>query len=419
MLRTMDLHCNIFYSYRGQSTDEADRDRQIENNLTKALINTLDLGGIAVYAPFLREIGVPDATDVRFLLQRKDLPSGTSVKKRSCILLGIAKHKQESNWGDEVANGTLESVPDAWVYGDGFAVLVECKVGEGKFSHNQMQAHIARLRSLGGVRPNKVLKTWAEIHGIFTRVLRSLRNAPSAMLLVEQFIQFLEFSGMSEFNGFRLDHFHYFLLHDDDDARRWIREQMGYVAVRVKSLLHEFDKFYEDYDLGNLKRTDLSCWVAFGPRDGKYRKTTHQTMSLGSDGLRVFVNIELKEATNRLKKVLEQSNATFRLALQQLNAFKPFEIVLQERVQHQASLYDYTPKMQLHSSLLDEATGDAAWTAFTQTIDRLPLPYLRLERLIPGQKLIELSNSGDPDQVVRHVFEILRHNHAVVKLLNE
>jgi hypothetical protein len=103
-------------------------------------------------------------------------------------------------------------------------------------------------------------------------------------------------------------------------------------------------------------------------------------------------------------------------ALQHLHEFDPFELVLEERIQRQASLYDYIPKMQLHSSMLVEATGDLAWKAFTQTVDRLPLPYLRIERLVPAATLIELSQS---DRAIQHVEEILRQNHTVVSLLNK
>jgi len=49
----MDLHHNLFYGYRGPSTDDRDRERQLENNLTKALVNTLRLGGEAVWRGFL------------------------------------------------------------------------------------------------------------------------------------------------------------------------------------------------------------------------------------------------------------------------------------------------------------------------------------------------------------------------------
>ena len=205
---------------------------------------------------------------------------------------------------------------------------------------------------------------------------------------------------MAEFTGFQPDHFHYFLMHDDDDDRQWVREQLDSFACQVLTGLRAFEPFYERHEVGQLRLADSSCWVAFGPRHPEYRNVTHQTVSLRSDGLRVFVNTELKSATDRLKNVLMRSECEFREALQHLHELGPFELVLEERIQRQASLYDYTPKMRMHSSMLVEATGDVAWKAFTQTVNRLPLPYLRIERLVPAAKLIELSKC---DEAVRYV----------------
>jgi len=233
--------------------------------------------------------------------------------------------------------------------------------------------------------------------------------------LVSQFIQFLEYSGMSEFTGFQPDHFHYFLLHDDDDARRWVRAQMEGFALQVQASLQAFASFYEACEVGVLKLADPYCWAAFGPLPPRYRKVTHQTISLRANGLKVFVNTELKSASDRLKDVLRHQGNQLRVALQHLHEFSPFELVLQERVQRQASLFDYTPKMQLHSSMLVGATNNVAWEAFTQTVELLPLPYLRIERLLPAAKLIELSKC---DKAVQQVAEILRENHAVVEMLN-
>lgn len=412
----MDLHRNLFYSYRGSKADIADRDRQLENNVTKALINTLDLGGSRVCGPFLAWLGLADTPNVKYLLQRYNLPTTAAAEKRDRILLGISK--KELYWADASMNGSSESVPDAWVYGDNFVVLVESKIDDSAFSQRQMQAHLALLKSTGSEPPKIVPKTWSQIHCFFERLLPRLMDASPAKLLVEQFVEFLEYIGMTEFTGFRLEHFRYFLLHDDDDARRWIRDQVRYFATRIQAGLCESTPFYEITDIGNLKLTDAYCWAAFGPRGNAYRKVTHQTISLGSDGLRLFVNCETKAATDRLKSVLKKSNAVFRTMLQHLHAFEPFELVLEERTRRQASIYDYTPKLRLHSSLLDEIAGDVAWAAFTQTVERLPLPYLRIERLVPVQKLLELSRC-DPPQVVQHIVEMFLRNHALVRLLNK
>ena len=417
-MTSVDLHRNLFYSYRGPATDITDRDRQLENNITKALINTLELGGSSVYGPFLAWLGLAYAPGVKFLLQRYNLLTAPAAEKDNRVLLGISKKEKEIDWTRTDVSGTADSVPDAWVYGDNFVILVESKIDDAAFSQRQMQAHLARLQSTGHKPPQIVTKTWSQIHGFFERLLPRLTDLSSAKLLVEQFIGFLEYSGMTEFTGFRLEHFRYFLFRDDNDARRWIREQVGYFATRVQAGLYESTPFYEATDIGNLKLTDAHCWAAFGPSGNAYRKVTHQTISLGPDGLRVFVNSELKSATDRLKTVLKESNVTFRTALQHLHRFEPFELVLEERNQRQASIYDYTPKLRLHSSLLDESVDDVAWNAFAKTVEQLPLPYLRIERLVPAQKLIELSRCLPPN-VVENIVEMLLRNHAVVKLLNE
>jgi hypothetical protein len=105
--------------------------------------------------------------------------------------------------------------------------------------------------------------------------------------------------------------------------------------------------------------------------------------------------------------------------LQDLHLCGPFELALNERKQRQASLYEYTPKMRLHSSMLAEVnTREVVWNAFTQTVQQLPLLQVSIERFVPPSKLLELSK-GDPPETVEHVVEILKRNHAVVNLLNE
>jgi hypothetical protein len=142
-------------------------------------------------------------------------------------------------------------------------------------------------------------------------------------------------------------------------------------------------------------------------------------MSLAANGLSVFVNTELKAATDRLKKVVRESGNVLRDTFLNLHMYEPFELVVQERTQRQASLYNYTPKIRLHSSMLEDVkTREVAWTVFSQTVQQLPLLQLSIERLVEPAKLLELSR-GDPPQVVQHVVEIAKRNHAVVKLLNE
>lgn len=246
------------------------------------MVNTLSLGGDDVRRAFLAEIGIVDARDAKFLLQRRDLPIRSAKDRRDRVLLGISRC--ESRYVPfQGVDQTQDSVPDPWLYGDGFAVLVESKVG-----------------------------SFAD------PVLASLKAA---------------------------------------------------------------EPFYDSFDVGNLPLTKSDCWVAFGPRE--YKGVTHQTISLASDGLRIFVNTETKPAIDRLRSVLKRSESELRRALQALHDVEPFELALKERTQRQAMLYDYAEKMRMHSSMLLQDAGDTAWQAFVKTVARMRLPNLVIERLLP------------------------------------
>jgi hypothetical protein len=408
----MDLHHNIFYTYRGPTTD-ADRDSQLENNVTKALINTLRLGGETVWRPFLAWLSIAGATGTEFLLQRHDLPSGHAAHKRCRVLLGISERK--SVWSPGACEGTTyDSVPDAWVYGDGFAVLIESKVGDADFSPKHMQAHLACLAATERLPPKIVLHTWRDVHDFFHGLLPSLTDA-SSLLLVKQFIQFLEYNDMSGFTGFQGDHFDYFLLHDDEDARRWVYDQMIDFAARVQTALHKIDpQFYQKSHVGMLKRSESYSWAAFGPNPFKECwKRAHQTIAIGPNGLRMFVNIEGKPAAKLLKAaVKEDCRDKFLRALKKLHASEPFDLVLEEVFLVGPRRLTGTPKMRLHSSMLAD---DAAWKVFADTVQSLHLLYFCLDRpAVPPPTLIDLTESA----AIKLVVDSFKLNHAVVKLVN-
>lgn len=418
----MDLHHNIFYSYRGVNSVGVDRDGQLENNLTKALINTLCHGGKSIWQPFLANLGIRNVSDPKFLLQRRDLPSRGAAAKQKRVLLGISRKK--STWSPAPhRRPAYESLPDGWVYDDSFAVLVESKVNEAGFLPDQMEAHRTRLWPREGTPPQVILKTWEDVHRLFLGIQKTLVGSTSSQLLVAQFVQYLEYSDMTGFTGFRPDHFAYFILHDDDDARRWILNQVDHFAAKVLRKLTKISsscrRFYKDYDVGTLSASDDYCWVAFGPADNQYRPVTHQTVFLGADGVGVAVNTELKTATDQLKTVLKTAPSQFRSALQEHHdPDDPFDLVIVERVQERPYVIEYYPLMTLNSWMLaDENTADVAWNAFSETIQRVRLPYLKIKRLIPQTELVELSER-DPEAAIDRVVVCLAQNHELVEILN-
>jgi hypothetical protein len=109
----------------------------------------------------------------------------------------------------------------------------------------------------------------------------------------------------------------------------------------------------------------------------------HQSIAVAADGLKMFVNIETRLATNRLNAAMKEGSTRdkFLKVLQNLHAVEPFQLVLDEVFWVGPHRATSTAKMRLDSSMLmtDEA-GDGAWTAFADTVVRLKFLYFCLDR---------------------------------------
>ena len=75
---------------------------------------------------------------------------------------------------------------------------------------------------------------------------------------------------MSGFTGFQCDHFDYFLLHNDNDARRWVRDQVVEFAIRVQTELHKcVDLFYDASHVGKLEPFKRTAGLLSAPPTGR------------------------------------------------------------------------------------------------------------------------------------------------------
>jgi hypothetical protein len=133
-----DFHHNIFYYYRGAQQSDQERERQLEDNTTKALVNTLEHCSRTIAIKFLRDLlGIVVAEPVRpeFELQKASISKGEIGNKSQRLLLGIVPTKETMDPCTELGKtvvGEGDSRPDAWIYGDNFVVLVESKVEGGE-----------------------------------------------------------------------------------------------------------------------------------------------------------------------------------------------------------------------------------------------------------------------------------------------
>jgi len=425
-----DFHNNIFYYYRGAKQHGQRQEQQLEDNTTKALINMLQHCDPAVAAEYLKSLGITIANDntVEFELQKPTIGHEKIHCRTQRLLLAIA--------GTQTRNASIctklvgpfegDSRPDAWIYGKDFVVLLESKVGDSALELNQMRCHWRKLQRNIQSPPCCKISTWAEVHQFFANhlpiLLPNLKGKDK--WLVEQFTQYLEWIGMTEFVGFEESVFEFF-VHEEKDPRvkQWMRDAMRALAKQVLYSDHglkAFDGYYTDYHVGKFGEKDDHFWVAFGPP--KFRGLAHQTVSLYDYGLDVFVNVELLPAVKKLRKKIKGSESTFRKVISELPS--PFTVQIQERKANRPRVFDYYTVAELEAGVHDRVPyglKDPQSQGFDYVctlLSQIQYPYLSVRRRINRKQVVELSKGGGK-ALVDEIVEITKAFHSLVQFVNE
>lgn len=415
-----DFHRNIFSYFRGASQPEQDRQRQLEDNTTKALVNTLEHSDRHVVITFLEWLGISTSGTTRFAQQKVSLGDELVRRKRQRLLLAIVGSKNSANQAlcDRLpveSDGT--SRPDAWLHGEDFAVLIESKVEASTLDLNQMACHWHKLH------PQKCkVVTWAEVHRFFKELAGSLGDTKTQWI-VKQFTDYLEWTGMTEFAGFREEMFKFFVASErDSDTQRWVRgavEGLADVVLEGNDGLRDFDKWYSDKHVGNLAKDADHYWVAFGPAKD-FRNWAHQTISLYEQKLDIFVNVELFPAIKKLRRKIEGGD--FRKVVSKLPA--PFTIHIEERrMTTQPRVFDYFPVADVEGGTQGRRSyglKDARSPGFDY-VERLlfdiEYPYISVRKSIDRRQVLELSMPNG-DALVTEVLKILKGFHPLVEYIN-
>jgi len=413
-------HRNIFAYFRGSFQPEHDREKQLEDNTTKALINTLEHSHKCVSTAFLEWLHVSNVGPCRYVQQKSSIGDEFARQKAQRVLLAIvgSEHVANTEICDTLpAEYIGTSRPDAWVYGDSFAVLIESKVGSSLLTTNQMACHWDRLR------PTEIkVITWADVHRFFRNLSSQIKDATSQWL-VGQFTDYLEWTGMTDFSGFREEMFEFFVASERDaDTQRWVRsaiEGLGERVLNGKKGLRHLDPWYASTCVGNLPWDASHFWVAFGP-EKTFRNAAHLTISLYEDRLDVFVNIELLPAIKKLRQKIAKKQ--FREAMARLPA--PFTVRIEERKStsrprifdyfHVADIESGTSSGEMHSL---KNKKSPAFDYIESMMQNIEYPYLSIRRSLSRQQVLELSEPNCED-LVNEVLSILYGFHPFVHFVN-
>lgn len=416
-----DFHRNIFSYYRGASQPEQDRERQLEDNTTKALVNALEHCDRRVATKFLEWLGISTPRNVNFFQQKVSLGDERIRRKSQRLLLAIVGTTNQANQSvcDQLPKTVAgDSRPDAWLYGDDFVVLVESKTGENTLDLDQMACHWQKMRP----RRCKVL-TWADVHKFFVDLASGLNDAKSEWL-VEQFTQYLEWTGMTEFVGFKEEMFEFFVSSEREaDTQQWVRGAVEGLADKVlqgKEGLKRFNKWYSHKHVGNLPKDSDHYWVAFGPQK-KFRNSAHQTISLYEQKLDVFVNVELLPAIKKLRSKIKSGG--FQEVMCSLPA--PFTVHIEERkMTKQPRVFDYYPVADVETGIYRRSRygltdpNSPGFDYIKRLLFDIEYPYLSVRRSIDRRRVLELSKPNG-DALVAEVLDILKAFHPLVEFINK
>ncbi len=329
----MDPHRNIFFYYAGTAKAVGGRDRQLEDNTTKALVNLLELtangdpeGQLTQNFIAYLEVSTSDSGAPDFALQRSTIGEIALARAKDKLLLGIAP-KVDGNV-DLPEVGDQSSRPDAWIWLRDAVVCVETKV-VGTFDPKQLAAHANTL----GAGARQSLLTWRNVYGFFAdQLAAALETRPTSLttVLLGQFIEYLRIIAyrqeinMGEFDGFRPEHFAAFTFRDREDTKDNQRRVKHYLGQFVSAVREELPASLSDFghqQVGNLKADASHSWSTLS-RGKKPVHEAHFSFAVGSDDFAVRLLLEGLKPTKMAKRAISERPERFLEILEKLGDWR-------------------------------------------------------------------------------------------------
>lgn len=330
-----DPHLNIFHAYRGATSGGGDhaeraRERQLEDNLTRALLITLQaVQGTAAQGPLLRALGAPDAqadAPYQCLLQVTE-PDPAWRRIPVAAQRMVALHGGGQLQIGAQVDGTQRGRADAVIAGAGFLLMIEAKLGP-VITAAQLERHRTTLEvpqaALHAVSWHALARAARDV--LWADARRSGRERvalePVARFVLEQWEGYLQMNG---FGGFTEEHLLYFLRRReqrDELVRDGIRRSMEALTDEIVAL---WGTTWQRH-VGNIAGTDRTApateaWARIA--QGGVSGVPHLSLGLRPDGLVIHANVETDPAYRRFQDAWRQRPEVLLALLRELGAVWP------------------------------------------------------------------------------------------------
>jgi len=307
-LRKFNPYRNLFYYYRGSTSGQKQFEKQLEDNTTKALINTIEFTSNSLLFLFLSALNIPIKNKYK---PNYDLQvSGEFSRPDALITLGksniFIESKIDASLDLKQIKKHLKSIDDDYLV---------CITPREKDSLKLRSINYSKLRFI----------TWQKIYEVFSAYTTS-HGRKNNNLVLNQYLKYLESINMAPFNGFQKEDFDSF-LHIEDDPKREIR---SIVKNKFKKYLEELygelkkDKLFKklDYSIGNLRQDSKAVWgiICKRPMNNKVQKPQFH-FSLDRNCFRIGIMVEGKKPAKRMNKKIMTSPQSFYKIIKKLNGF--------------------------------------------------------------------------------------------------
>ncbi len=362
---------NIFMYFRGSGSNQASVDRQLEDNITKSLINLFEHSNKNLLKDFLSSININISTEN--------------------ILFDI----QTANSG---------SRPDALIRTNDCDIFIESKYG-APFDSLQLQNHLNNTKGyILYISKQKyieeVTKKYPENKVIFINWIDIVKflikeenkntytKNTTTHFLIRQFIEYMEELNMAPFNGWSNRDFEAFLSTENEnfrvavDERKRVKEKLNQFLKDTKEKLEKNCTFYKGCELkiGNLDKEHL--WGAIKFSEESLIDQIHISIIMNAYNLSVGIQIEGKKPTIKAIKDIKNDKEKFLKLLKKLDNFI---YIIRERFNIQVQKFDSRIVAQI---VIGSKIGTDDVEYIIKKMDQYKLVELRIARIYDKHEVI-------------------------------
>jgi|GEM_PF-6875979 len=290
---------NIYDYYREQEVKDLDQERvqPLENNTTKALINTLENCSLELTQDlFEKVLDTSLKRKIHYFLQKTPESlaeilerKGIDIKNfRDIYILGISKYGEsdvsQKDFSDLDFKGN--SRPDAFIFGNETLIAVEAKTGDDELKKSQLKSHKKGCNEYLNERSKPLKVEYLEWNEIWKFLDDKEMNRKLDSFLVDQLVEYLKVNNMTKFTNFDRN------LLESEGRSRALKKQVKNLTERLRKNLPD------EYGLTHSRTTDnpqLSTWdyLCYENRD-KNDNLPHITLSMKTDEFEIKIHVRGK-----------------------------------------------------------------------------------------------------------------------------